>query len=141
MEQRYVGRSGLQVSRLGLGTMTWGQAPDEHEAREQLGVFAAAGGTLVDTAAGYGGGTAEEILGALWPEFYAREELVLCSKAAVARENGQLRMDLSRRHLLANLDCSLRRLGTDHLDLWLAHAWSDAVPLEETLSALSSAVA
>ncbi len=140
MQQRYVGRSGLQVSRVGLGTMTWGQAPDEHEARDQLRVFAEAGGTLVDTAAGYGAGAAEELLGALWPEFYDRDDVVLCTKAAVATENGQSRMDLSRRHLLANLDRSLRRLGTDYLDLWLAHAWSDLVPLDETLGALSYAV-
>ena len=68
MEQRYVGTSGLRVSRLALGTMTWGRDTDEHESRDQLAAFLDAGGTLVDTAAGYGDGAAEELLGALLPE-------------------------------------------------------------------------
>jgi aryl-alcohol dehydrogenase-like predicted oxidoreductase len=59
MEQRYLGASGLRVSRLGLGTMTWGRDTDEHESREQLSAFLDAGGTLLDTAAGYGDGAAE----------------------------------------------------------------------------------
>ncbi len=65
MQQRYLGRTGLQVSRLGLGTLTWGRDTDEHEARDQLVAFTEAGGTLVDTAAGYGDGAAEELIGSL----------------------------------------------------------------------------
>jgi len=63
MQQRAVGATGLTVSRLGLGTMTWGRETDEHEARDQLIAFAEAGGTLVDTAAGYGDGASEELIG------------------------------------------------------------------------------
>jgi aryl-alcohol dehydrogenase-like predicted oxidoreductase len=140
MEQRYVGSSGLQVSRLALGTMTWGRDTDEHESRDQLTAFLEAGGTLVDTAAGYGDGAAEELLGQLLTEVARREDVVVCTKAGISRRTGQRVVDTSRRAMLSALDGSLRRLGTDAVDLWLAHTWSDDVPLEETLSALEAAV-
>jgi aryl-alcohol dehydrogenase-like predicted oxidoreductase len=140
MEQRYVGNSGLRVSRLGLGTMTWGRDTDEHESREQLGAFLDAGGTLLDTAAGYGDGAAEELIGTLLRDDFRREDIVLCTKAGISRRAGDRVVDTSRRAMLDSLDASLARLGVDHVDLWLAHSWSDAVPLEETLSALDSAV-
>ncbi len=119
--------------------MTWGQEPDEYEAREQLSVFANAGGTLIDTAAGYGGGAAEELIGKLWPQLYSREEVILCTKAGVSGTAGQQRLDVSRGAMINTLDASLHRLGTDHLDLWLAHTWSTEVPLAETLGALDFA--
>src|SRR5262245_36406968 len=136
MEQRYVGGSGLRVSRLGLGTMTWGRDTDEHESRDQLDAFLDAGGTLLDTAAGYGDGVAEELIGALLRDQAGREDGVICTKAGISRRSGDRVVDTSRRAMLASLDASLSRLGTDHVDLWLAHTWSDAVPLEETLNAL-----
>jgi aryl-alcohol dehydrogenase-like predicted oxidoreductase len=140
MEQRYVGTSGLRVSRLALGTMTWGRDTDEHESRDQLSAFLDAGGTFVDTAAGYGDGAAEELLGHLLPDLASREDVVVCTKAGISRRTGERVVDTSRRALLAALDGSLARLGTDHVDLWLAHTWSDDVPLDETLSALEVAV-
>src|SRR3954467_302561 len=73
MQQRRVGATGLTVSRLGLGTMTWGRDTDEHEARDQLIAFAEAGGTLVDTAAGYGNGASEEPIGPLIGAAVGRE--------------------------------------------------------------------
>ncbi len=82
MQHRSLGVTGLKVSRLGLGTMTWGRATDEHEARDQLIAFAEAGGTLVDTAAGYVDGRAESMLGALIGDVVARDEVVLATKAA-----------------------------------------------------------
>jgi len=140
VEESLVGRSGLRVSRLGLGTLTWGRDTDEHEAADQLKQFADAGGTLVDTAASYGEGAAEELLGSLLGTLVPRSDLVLCTKAGVSRRAGVRRLDTSRRALLADLDGSLERLATDHVDLWLVHAWSDEAPLEETLSALQHAV-
>ncbi|MFL6099472.1 MAG: aldo/keto reductase [Actinomycetales bacterium] len=140
MEQRYLGASGLRVSRLGLGTMTWGRDTDEHESREQLSAFLDAGGTLLDTAAGYGDGAAEELIGSLLREHARRDDVVICTKAGISRRTGARVVDTSRRALLDSLDGSLNRLGVDHVDLWLAHTWSDAVPLEETLSALDAAV-
>lgn len=140
MEERYVGRSGLRVSQLGLGTLTWGRDTDAHEAAEQLRAFRDAGGTLVDTAASYGDGAAEELIGALLGEVVRRDDVVLCSKAGVTRRDGSRLQDPSRSGLLGDLDRSLRRLGTDHLDLWLVHGWSSVIPLEETLGALEDAV-
>ncbi|WP_181311040.1 aldo/keto reductase [Nocardioides campestrisoli] len=141
MQQRMVGRSGLSVSRLGLGTMTWGRDTDEHEARDQLIAFAEAGGTLLDTAAGYGDGASESLIGSLLGDVVRRDEVVLATKAGVSRRGGERHVDTSRGALLRALDGSLRRLGVDHVDLWQVHVWSDAAPLEETLAALDTAVA
>jgi aryl-alcohol dehydrogenase-like predicted oxidoreductase len=140
MEQRYLGRTGLKVSRLALGTMTWGRDTDEHEARDQLTAFVEAGGTLVDTAAGHADGDSERVLGGLIGQLVQREELVLATKAGVSYHLGERVVDVSRRTLLDELDGSLRRLAVDTIDLWQVHAWSDAVPLEETLAALDFAV-
>ena len=140
MQQRRVGATGLRVSRLGLGTMTWGRDTDEHEARDQLIAFAEAGGTLIDTAAGYGGGASEQLVGSFIGDVVARDEVVLATKAGITARRGAREYDLSRGHLLATLDTSLRRLGVDHVDLWQVHIWSDEFPLEETLSALDRAV-
>ncbi|HLV05526.1 MAG TPA: aldo/keto reductase [Actinomycetaceae bacterium] len=140
MELRRAGRSGLLVSSVALGTMTWGRDTDEHEAAEQLSLFLDAGGTLIDTAASYGEGAAEALLGSLLAEV-DRRDVVLCSKSGVRRTAHGTRVDASRATLLGTLDESLTALGTDHLDLWLVQ-WPDPdVPLEETLSALRHAVA
>ncbi|MDP9823039.1 aldo/keto reductase [Nocardioides massiliensis] len=140
MQQRALGRSGLRVSRLGLGTLTWGRDTDEHEARDQLRAFVDAGGTLVDTAAGYGDGASEELLGSLVGDVVARDDLVIATKAGIGRVRGERVTDLSRGRMLRTLDASLQRLGVDHVDLWQVHTWSDDVPLEETLGALETAV-
>lgn len=140
MQQRSVGATGLKVSRLGLGTMTWGRDTDEHEARDQLIAFAEAGGTLLDTAAGYGNGASEELIGTLIGDVVAREDLVLATKAGITSRRGNRAYDVGRGHLLATLDASLRRLGVDSVDLWQVHIWSDDTPIEETLTALDQAV-
>lgn len=140
MQQRYVGTSGLRVSRLGLGTMTWGKDTDEHEARDQLIAFCEAGGTLVDTAAGYTDGRSEELIGSLIGDVVRRDDVVLATKAGIWRRGGERMTDTSRRALLGGLDTSLQRLGVDHVDLWQVHIWSDEVPLDETLAALDQAV-
>ena len=140
MQERAVGRSGLRVSRLGLGSLTWGRDTDEHEAADQLKAFLDVGGTLLDTAASYGDGAAEDVIGSLVGSVVDREDVVLCTKGGVSQRDGVRRLDTSRRAMLADLDSSLRRLRTDHVDLWLVRAWSEVVPLEETLSALLDAV-
>ncbi len=141
MQQRSVGATGLTVSRLGLGTMSWGRETDEHEARDQLIAFAEAGGTLVDTAAGYADGAAEELVGRLVGDVVARDEIVIATKGGISRRRGEREVYASRGRLLADLDASLRRLGVDHVDLWQVHTWVDGVPLEETLGVLDHAVA
>ncbi len=140
MQQRTLGSTGLKVSCLGLGTMTWGRDTDEHEARDQLIAFAEKGGTLLDTAAGYGDGASEELIGTLIGDVVARDEIVLATKAGISRRTGERITNTSRGHLLTALDGSLKRLRVDHVDLWQVHVWSDEAPLEETLTALDQAV-
>lgn len=140
MEQRRLGRSGLHVSRLGLGTMTWGRDTDEEDAAAQLTTFVDAGGTLVDTADVYAGGDSERVLGRLLREVVPRRDVVVATKAGIDPRTPRGR-DCSRRHLLSALDGSLDRLGLEHVDLWQLHAWDAATPLEETLAAVDEAVA
>lgn len=120
--------------------MTWGTGTDEDECRELLRSYLSAGGTVLDSAVSYGEGRSEAIIGELLGDLVARADVVLVSKAGIERRDGKRMVDCSRRGLLAGLDASLARLGTDHLDLWLAHIWDPHVPLEETLSALDQAV-
>jgi aryl-alcohol dehydrogenase-like predicted oxidoreductase len=140
MQQRFLGHSGLKVSRLGLGTLTWGRDTDRHEAKDQLLSFVSAGGNLLDTAAGYGDGAAEELIGELLDGTVPRDEIVLATKAGVSRSRGTREVNVSRGFLLDTLDASLRRLRVDNVDLWQVHVWSDEVPWEETLTALDLAV-
>ena len=140
MQQRALGHTGLKVSRLGLGTLTWGRDTDEHEARDQLIAFAEAGGTLLDTAAGYGDGASERLIATLVGDVVARDEVVIATKAGISRRTGRRVTNASRGHLLTTLDESLARLRVDHVDLWQVHTWVDDTPLEETLTALDIAV-
>ncbi|MCX6430704.1 MAG: aldo/keto reductase [Actinobacteria bacterium] len=139
MEFRRAGNTGLVLSRLGLGTMTWGRDTDEHEAADQCRAYLEAGGNFLDTAAIYGDGDSERTIGGLIGTFFKREEIVLGTKAGITFESGQRRVDTSRRALLAQLDQSLLRLGTDYVDLWQIHAWDSQNPLEDTLSAIDYA--
>lgn len=139
MQTRRVGTSGLQVSRLGLGTLTWGRDTQPAEARAMVRRFHEAGGTLVDTAPAYGNGVAEKIIGKLIHTDLQRSDLVIATKGGFGVRDGRRVVDTSRSALLDDLAASLRRLHTDHVDLWQVHAWGDA-PLEETLGALDQAV-
>lgn len=129
------------VSRLGLGTMTWGRDTDEHEAADQLRSFIDAGGTLVDTAAVYAAGDSERVLGGLIGTLVRREEIVLATKAGVRFLHGDRHVGCSRAALLDDLDASLKRLGVAHIDLWQLHTWDDTTPIDETLTALDIALA
>lgn len=139
MRRRRLGGSGLEVSRLGLGTMTWGRDVEPRAARDLLRSFVEAGGTLVDTAPAYGNGLAEKTLGALMRHDDIRDQLVVATKAGFGSRDGRQVIDTSRKALLDDLAGSLKRLGVDHVDLWQVHAWGEA-PLEETLAALDQAV-
>jgi aryl-alcohol dehydrogenase-like predicted oxidoreductase len=139
METRRVGASGLRTSRLGLGTLTWARDTTEEQARGLLQAFCEAGGTLIDTAAAYGAGDAERLVGKLVPEITRREDVVIATKAGFVVRDGKRLVDTSRRAMLRDLAGSLERLGTDYVDLWQVHAWGEA-PLEETLTAMDHAV-
>ncbi|WP_114452152.1 aldo/keto reductase [Halopolyspora algeriensis] len=140
MDHRQLGRSGLRVSRLALGTMTWGHGTDTDEAADQLATFCEAGGTLVDTADVYQDGHSEQILGELLGTVVARDDIIVATKAVARRTDGPFGGGASRGALLTALEGSLRRLQVDHIDLWQLHAWDPSVPLEETLAALETAV-
>src|SRR5690606_34829147 len=139
MQQRPLGRSGLAVSRLALGTMTWGRDTDPDDAAAQLKTYLDAGGILLDTADVYADGEAEALIGSLLGTLVSRDEILIATKAGM-RPDSERRRDGSRGHLLRALDASLRRLGTDYVDIWMVHGYDPDTPLEETLSALDHAV-
>ena len=136
MEMRMVGNSGLEISRLGLGTMTWGRDTDTHEAADQARAYIEAGGNFFDTASHYGNGDSERVIGGLIGTLFRREDVVISTKAGAAYESASLKTDASRPSLMSALDQSLARLGTDHVDLWQVQIWDEKVPLEDSLSAL-----
>lgn len=136
MEKRRAGKSGLSLSRLGLGTMTWGRDTDEHEAADQCRAYLDAGGNFLDTAALYGDGDSERLIGGLIGALFKREEVVIATKAGVSIQNGERSVSTTRQSLMAELDRSLNRLGTDFVDLWQVHTWDATTPLDDTLSAL-----
>ncbi len=131
-----VGNSGLEISRLGLGTMTWGRDTDTHEAADQARAYIEAGGNFLDTASHYGDGDSERVIGGLIGTLFRREDVVISTKAGVTYESGSLKTDAARPSLMSALDQSLARLGTDHVDLWQVQIWDEKVPLEDSLSAL-----
>ena len=140
MEKRTLGRSGLKLSRIGLGTMTWGRDTDELEAANQLRIYLDAGGNFIDTAAVYGDGDAERVIGGFLGTLVARDEITIATKAGVSFKSGERTINNSRASLLQDLDASLERLGVEYVDLWQIHQWDNQTPLEETLSALDYAV-
>lgn len=146
MRYRLLGRTGLKVSEICLGTMTFGSKPgprtvpgaDEKTSGEILGRFLDAGGNFIDTADGYADGRSEEILGRALKG--RRDSVVLATKVFFPAGPGPNDKGLSRKHILAGVDSSLRRLATDYIDLYQVHCWDSRTPLEETLSALDRLV-
>jgi aryl-alcohol dehydrogenase-like predicted oxidoreductase len=138
MEYRTLGHSGCAVSACGLGTMTFGAETDEPGAHEQLDRFAAAGGTLVDTADVYADGRSEEIIGRWLASRPAgiTEPVVLATKGRFPLDGSPNGAGLSARHLTRALDASLRRLGVESVDLYQVHAFDPWTPLEETVRTL-----
>lgn len=142
MRCKQLGRSGLVVSDLCLGTMIFGEesvrgtAPDEAE--RMIHRFLDAGGNFIDTADVYAGGHSEEILGkALQGK---RDQVVLATKVRSRTGTGQNDAGLSRYHIMQNVDASLHRLNTDHIDLYNMHVWDPLTPLDESLRAFDDLV-
>jgi len=120
--------------------MTWGRDTDEHEAAEQLRFYLDAGGNFIDTAAVYGNGDAERVLGGFLGVMVPRDQIVIATKAGISFKNGERIVDNSRTSLIADLDRSLSHLRSEYVDLWQIHTWDEKTPLEEVLSALDYAV-
>ncbi len=146
MEYRQLGRSGLRVSTITLGTMGFGGTGwakaigslDVDAARRQIAMARDAGVNLIDTADVYSDGLAEEILGkALGSD---RDEVLVATKVRMPMGAGPNDAGLSRHHVIRGAEASLRRLGTDRIDLYQVHEWDGQTPLEETLSALDALV-
>jgi aryl-alcohol dehydrogenase-like predicted oxidoreductase len=146
MEYRQLGRSGLRVSTVTLGTMGYGGTGwakavgslDVDAARKQIAMARDLGVNLIDTADVYSNGLSEEIVGkALGSD---REEILLATKVRMPMGEGPNDAGLSRHHIIRGAEASLRRLGTDWVDLYQVHEWDGQTPLEETLAALDSLV-
>jgi aryl-alcohol dehydrogenase-like predicted oxidoreductase len=146
MEYRQLGRSGLRVSTITLGTMGYGGTGwakavgslDVDAARKQIAVARDVGVNLIDTADVYSSGLSEEIVGrALGSD---RDEVLLATKVRMPMGDGPNDAGLSRHHIIRGAEASLRRLGTEWIDLYQVHEWDGQTPLEETLAALDSLV-
>jgi aryl-alcohol dehydrogenase-like predicted oxidoreductase len=138
MEYRAFGRTGIRVSELCLGTMTFGNEADESMSRKIVDTFLDAGGNFVDTANVYQQGVSEEITGRSLG--HKRDDVVLATKVRFPMGDGQNNVGASRRNIRMQVDASLTRLGTDWIDLYQIHCWDPRTPLEETLSTLNDLV-
>jgi aryl-alcohol dehydrogenase-like predicted oxidoreductase len=147
MEYSTLGASGLVVSRLVLGMMSYGNLSrrdwhlDADGARPIVRSAVEGGVTVFDTADMYDLGASEEVTGTLLRELFgSRDDYVVATKVFYPMSDRPGDAGLSRKHVLAAADASLRRLGTDHIDLYQIHRWDDATPIEETMEALDSLV-
>jgi aryl-alcohol dehydrogenase-like predicted oxidoreductase len=146
VEYRNLGQSGLRVSVLTMGTMTFGGkggfadvgATGVDEARRQVDLCVDAGVNLIDTADVYSDGLSEEILGEVLKG--RRDEVLVATKVRMPMGSGANDAGLSKHHVISGCEASLRRLGTDHIDLYQVHEWDGVTPLEETLEALDRLV-
>ena len=145
MEYRLLGRSGLKVSTITMGTMTFGNTPTRpvgsvglKDAKRQIDQCLDAGVNLIDTANVYSRGASEEIVGSALKA--KRNAVLIATKARFPMGDGPNDRGLSRHHIINECEASLRRLQTDHIDLYQVHQWDGMTPLEETLEALDSLV-
>lgn len=140
MEYRFLGKTGLKVSELCLGAMTFGRETSEEDSFRILDTFVEAGGNFIDTANVYSHGGSEEVLGRWLSKSKKRDDLVIATKVRFGMGPGPNDVGLGRKHILASVEASLKRLGASYIDLYQVHAWDSGTPLEETLSALNSLV-
>ena len=142
MDQNKLGSSELRISNLGLGVWSSG-ALSESEAKKNaqaiLGLYLNSGGNFIDTAASYGNGLSEKILGELLDSTNVRQEVIISTKAGITYHDGR-KVDLSSGAILAELEGSLKRLKTDYIDLWQTHTWDSENNIYETLIAFDKAV-
>lgn len=139
MQYRYLGRTGLKVSELCLGAMTFGRESSEEVSCQMLDRFVEAGGNFIDTANVYSHGVSEEILGR-WLKGKQRDEFVIATKVRFSMGPGPNNLGLSRKHILSAVEASLQRLNTTYIDLYQVHMWDPGTPLEETLDTLHQLV-
>ena len=139
MNYRFMGRTGMRVSELCLGAMTFGRETSESDSHAILDRFVELGGNFIDTADVYSRGISEEITGR-WISRKNRDDLVIATKVRFPMGEGPNDLGLSRKHILSGVENSLRRLCTDYIDLYQVHCWDHITPLDETLSTLDGLV-
>ena len=139
MEYRSLGRTGVRVSELCLGAMTFGRETEEDVSYQILDKFVDSGGNFIDTADVYSQGISETILGR-WLKNQNRDSLVIATKVRFPMGEGPNDYGLGRKHILSGVEASLKRLGTDYIDLYQVHRWDPDTPLDETLSTLNELV-
>ncbi len=139
MEQRFLGRTGLKVSELCLGAMTFGRESPEDVSVQMADHFVEQGGNFIDTADVYAKSMSEQIVGR-WLKGKRRDDFVIATKVRFPTGDGPNDIGLSRKHILAGVENSLRRLNTDYIDIYQVHCWDSATRLEETLSTLDNLV-
>lgn len=145
MEYRYLGRSGLRVSTLTMGTMTFGGSERvghtvQDDATRQIDLCLDAGINLLDTANVYNAGVSEEMIGVALSENGRRQRTLVATKVRFRMGEGPNQVGLSRHHIVEQAEASLRRLKTDHIDLYQVHEWDGQTPIEETMEALDTLV-
>ncbi len=140
MEYRFMGRTGMKVSELCMGTQTFGWGADEATSHAMADRFVEAGGNFFDTSNIYNEGQSETILGSWIKRRGNRSQLVIATKVFFPAGTGPNDTGLSRKHIFEQIDISLRRLNTDYIDLYQTHCFDSSTPLEETLQALNDLV-
>lgn len=140
MRERTVGRSGLVVGEIGLGTLTWGRDTNEEEAHGQMQALLDAGGNLIDTSPAFGHGAAEKLIGSLTQESFDRKQLVICSRAGFTQGPRGMRYGAGRGTITDSVAASLERMNTDYIDVLLLGAPDPLAPDEESALALSELV-
>ncbi|ULL15714.1 aldo/keto reductase [Paenibacillus sp. H1-7] len=138
MQYRVLGRSGIAVSELCLGTMTFGNTTNESNSIQMIHRFLDAGGNFIDTADVYVSGQSEVIVGKAIKE--RRSDVILATKVRFATGDNVNHVGLSRKHIMDGVEASLRRLNTDYIDLYQLHVWDQITPIEETLRTLDDLV-
>jgi aryl-alcohol dehydrogenase-like predicted oxidoreductase len=139
MDYRFLGKTGLKVSELCLGTMTFGWTTNEEDSYHIMDRFVEAGGNFIDTADVYAGGSSEQIVGD-WLKGKPRDQFVVATKVRFSTGSSMNDVGLTRKHILAAVEASLRRLGTEYIDLYQVHSWDPRVEQEETLGTLDALV-
>jgi aryl-alcohol dehydrogenase-like predicted oxidoreductase len=146
MEYTQLGSTGLRVSRICLGMMSYGSSEwrdwvlDEPDADPIVRAAVEGGITFFDTADVYSLGASEEVTGSLLPKYLSRDDMVVATKVFTPMGPGENSRGLGRKHVLASIDASLRRLGMDYVDLYQTHRWDRDTPIEETMEALHDIV-
>lgn len=140
MNYRFMGRTGLKVSELCMGTQTFGWGADEADAHKLADQFVEAGGNFFDTSNIYNQGQSETILGTWQKKYGNRSRLVIATKVFFPAGDDPNDSGLSRKHIFTQIDNSLRRLQTDYVDLYQAHCWDSSTPIEETFQAFNDLV-